>query len=75
MDLVVHRTVLLSGDHVRISAQLTQANPEKNLWAEGYERDSLDVLALQREVAQAIAAEGQIKLSPQEANQLRPELL
>ena len=72
VDAVVQGSVLRSGDRVRISAQLTQANPEKNLWAESYERDLLDVLALQREVAQAIAGEVQIKLSPQEASRLRP---
>ena len=72
MDAVVEGSVLRSGDRVRISAQLVQANPEKNLWAESYERDLTDVLALQREVAQAIAEEVQIKLSPQEATRLRP---
>jgi serine/threonine protein kinase len=71
VDAVVQGTVLRSGNQVRISAQLTQANPEKNLWAKSYERDLSDVLALQKEVAQAIAEEVQIKLSPQEASRLR----
>ncbi len=72
VDAVVEGSVLRSGDRVRISVQLTQADPEKNLWAESYERDLTDVLALQREVAQAIAGEVQIKLSAQEATRLRP---
>ena len=70
VDAVVEGAVLRSGDRVRISAQLIQANPEKHLWAESYDRSLRDVLALQSEVAQAIAGEIQIKLSPQEAGRL-----
>jgi TolB-like protein/Tfp pilus assembly protein PilF len=70
VDAVVEGAVLRSGDRVRISAQLIQANPEKHLWAESYNRALRDVLALQSEVAQAIAGEIQMKLSPQEAGRL-----
>lgn len=71
VDAVVEGSVLRSGNRVRISAQLVQADPEKNLWAESYERDLSDVLGLQREVAQDIADEIQIKLSPQETSRLQ----
>jgi len=71
VEAVVEGSVLRSGNRVRISAQLVQANPEKYLWAESYERDLNDILALQREVAQAIAEEVQIELSPQETTRLR----
>jgi serine/threonine protein kinase/Tfp pilus assembly protein PilF len=70
VEAVIEGSVLRSGDRVRISAQLIQANPEKNLWAESYERDLSDVLTLQSEVARAIASEVQIKLSPQEQTRL-----
>ncbi len=36
------------------------------MWAESYERDLRDVLALQAEVAQSIAREVRVKLTPQE---------
>ena len=36
-----------SGDRVRITAQLIQATTDRHLWAESYERDLRDVLALQ----------------------------
>ena len=72
VDAVVEGSVQRSENRVRITAQLIQANPEKNLWAESYERDMSDVLALQREVAQAIAEKVQIELSPQETSRLRP---
>ena len=59
-----------SGDRVRITAQLIRINPEKHLWAETYERDLRDVLALQQDVAHDIADEIRIKLTPQEQARL-----
>jgi len=66
VDVVVEGTVLRSGNRVRISAQLIQANPEKHLWAESYERDLRDILSLQAEVTQAIAREIRVTLTPTE---------
>jgi serine/threonine protein kinase/tetratricopeptide (TPR) repeat protein len=70
VDALVEGSVLRSGDRVRISAQLIQAPSDRHLWAESYERDLRNILALQDEVARAIAEEVRIKLSPQEKNQL-----
>jgi len=64
VDGIVEGTVLRFGDRVRISAQLVDANTDTHLWAESYDRDLRDVLALQSEVAQAIAREVHIKLTP-----------
>jgi TolB-like protein/DNA-binding winged helix-turn-helix (wHTH) protein len=66
VDAVVEGSVLRSGQRVRITAQLVRANPEKHLWAESYERDARDVLALQADVAHDIAVEIRVKLTPQE---------
>jgi len=66
VDALVEGTVLRSGDRVRITAQLIDAKTDRHLWAETYERDLRDVLALQDEVAQAIADEIKIKLTPRE---------
>jgi TolB-like protein/DNA-binding winged helix-turn-helix (wHTH) protein/Tfp pilus assembly protein PilF len=70
VDAIVEGTVLRSGDRVRVTANLVQASPEKHLWAESYERDLRDILALQSDVATAIAREIQIKVSPQEQARL-----
>ena len=70
VDAVVEGSVLRSGDRVRITAQLIQAATDKHLWAKSYERDLRDVLALQSEVAGAIANEIKIKLTPQEQARL-----
>ena len=43
-----------TGSRVRIAVQLIDAESESQLWAEQYERDAVDLLALQREVAGAI---------------------
>ena len=66
VDAIVEGTVLRAGDRVRITAQLIDAAKESHLWAESYERDLRDVLTLQSEVAQAVAREVQVKLTPQE---------
>src|SRR5208282_1633336 len=51
VDAVVEGSVLRVADKVRITAQLIDAPADKHLWAQSYERDARDVLALQDEVA------------------------
>ena len=67
---IVEGSVLRVGDRVRITAQLIRAEQERHLWAESYERDLRDILALQSEVARAIASEIRIKVTPQEQTRL-----
>jgi TolB-like protein/DNA-binding winged helix-turn-helix (wHTH) protein/Tfp pilus assembly protein PilF len=66
VDALIEGTVSRSGNHLRITANLLQASPEKHLWAESYESEVGDILTLQDQVAQAIAREIQVKLTPQE---------
>ena len=66
VDAVVEGSVERSGDQVRITAQLIEAPTDRHVWAKSYERDFRDVLRLQDDVAQAIASEVRIKLTPQE---------
>jgi len=66
VDAVVEGSATRAGDKVRITMQLVQANPEHHLWSESYERDLHDVIALQREVSQAIVAEIRGKVTPAE---------
>jgi TolB-like protein/Tfp pilus assembly protein PilF len=67
VDTIIEGSVLRAGPRVRITAQLINAHKEEtHLWAESYERGLNDILALQAEVAQAIAREVQVKLTPQE---------
>ena len=55
-----------AGARVRISAQLIESASGHTVWAERYDRDTHDVLALQDEIASSIARALSIKLSPQE---------
>ena len=66
VDAVVEGTVSRAGDRVRITAQLIQATTDRHLWAQSYEREARDVLALQSEVAAAIAQAVEVKLQPEE---------
>ena len=70
VDAVVEGSVLRVGDKVRITAQLIDAPADKHLWAKSYERNSKDVLALQDEVASAIAKEIEVQLTPNEQARL-----
>ena len=70
VDALVEGTVARSGDRVRITANLVQASPERHLWAETYERDIRDVLAMQDDVSRAIANSIQVKLTPKEQARL-----
>ncbi len=63
VEAVIEGTVLRSGNRVRITAQLIEAEKEKHLWAQSFERDLSDVLALQYDVARAIAVEIRAKLA------------
>jgi TolB-like protein/DNA-binding winged helix-turn-helix (wHTH) protein/Tfp pilus assembly protein PilF len=70
VDAVVEGSVLQSGNRVRITVQLFEGKTEKQLWAQSYEQNLRDVLALQAEVASAIAREIRVKLTPQEKQRL-----
>ncbi|HEX9166399.1 MAG TPA: protein kinase [Gemmatimonadales bacterium] len=70
VDAVVEGSVARSGDRVRITAQLVDARVDQQVWARSFERNSSDVLALQAEIASAIAAEINIRLSEPERARL-----
>lgn len=55
VDALVEGTVMRSGDHVRITAQLIQVSTDMHLWAEAYERDVSEILDLQGQIATDIA--------------------
>ena len=67
VDAVVEGTVLRSGSQVRITAQLIRAPVDQHLWAQSYEGDVRDTLALQKKVAREIAEQIRIKVTPREA--------
>ncbi|HJQ27537.1 MAG TPA: winged helix-turn-helix domain-containing protein [Blastocatellia bacterium] len=70
VEAIIEGSAWRAGRRVRITAQLIHAATDSHLWAESYERDLRDVIALQREVARTIAREVQITLTPQERARL-----
>jgi TolB-like protein/DNA-binding winged helix-turn-helix (wHTH) protein/Tfp pilus assembly protein PilF len=68
---IVEGSVTRSGRRVRITAQLLDAPTDHHLWAETYERNLGDMLGLQSEVAEAIAQQVQVQLTPQQRAQFR----
>ncbi len=66
VDGVLEGSVLQAGDRVRITVQLIHAATDKHLWAESYEKDLRNILALQNEVARSIAGQIQINLTADE---------
>jgi len=55
VDLVVEGSVARSGGRVRVTAQLIQASDDHHVWAETYERDLGEILAIQDSVAAQIS--------------------
>ncbi|HEY7114395.1 MAG TPA: protein kinase [Thermoanaerobaculia bacterium] len=70
VDAIVEGSVIRSGDRVRITAQLIDAKADRHLWAKSFERSSRDVLALEDELASAIANEIHVQLTPDERSRL-----
>jgi TolB-like protein/class 3 adenylate cyclase/Flp pilus assembly protein TadD len=64
VDAVVEGSIVRSGDRVRLTAQLIHARTDHHLWSEHYERELRDILALQRELAGAIARQIELTLAP-----------
>jgi len=73
VDAVIESSVVRSGDRVRITAQLIDARADRHLWSESYERDLKDVLALQSDVARAIAGQVRAAITQDENERLRPQ--
>jgi TolB-like protein/DNA-binding winged helix-turn-helix (wHTH) protein/Flp pilus assembly protein TadD len=70
VDAIVEGGIVRSGDRVRVTAQLIQAANDRQVWAESYERDLRDLLALQNDVARDIAEHVQAQITAQDRQRL-----
>src|SRR5438874_8856999 len=70
VSTVLEGSVRRSGNRVRINVQLINAANDEHIWAEDYDRDLTDVLAIQTDLAKKITGELQAKLSPAEKAQM-----
>ena len=67
---IVEGSVTRSGGRVRVTAQLIQAASDQHLWADTFDRQEADVLALQSDVARAIASQVRAAVTPDEERRL-----
>jgi TolB-like protein/Flp pilus assembly protein TadD len=70
VDALLEGGVVGRGDRVRITANLVEAARQRHLWAETYEFDSRDIVAVQGKVARDVARQIRVKLTPQEQARL-----
>jgi len=71
---ILEGSVRRAGSRIRVTAQLINAQDGSHLWSERYDRELADVFAIQDEIAQAIAAALQMKLSAEPAGHYTPNL-
>jgi TolB-like protein len=68
---VLEGSVRRSGNRIRVTAQLITANDGTRLWSDRYDRELVDVFAVQDEISAAISAALKVRLSPQAPAKLR----
>lgn len=64
VDYILESSIRRDGDQVRITAQLIRTADQVHVWAHSYDRNISHSIALQEEVARAVAEQIRIKLSP-----------
>ena len=72
VDAVVEGEVLRSNDRVRVTAQLIDTAEDAHIWAEAYDRDLRDVVALQGDIARSIASAIRARVTPAELARISP---
>ncbi|GET20423.1 helix-turn-helix domain-containing protein [Prolixibacter denitrificans] len=58
------------GDHIRLNVQLIEADGDKHLWAEQYNRQTKDIFSLQNEIAKNIAEKIEVIITPEEQKRI-----
>jgi len=70
VDAILEGSALLVGKRVRINVQLVSARSDETMWADRYDGELEDVLDLQSRVAETVAKEIALQVSPHEATHL-----
>ena len=70
VDAVVEGSVMREGSRIRVHAQLIRGASDEHFWSESYDRELRDVLAMDADVAQAIANKVQVTMSGEEHRRL-----
>jgi TolB-like protein/DNA-binding winged helix-turn-helix (wHTH) protein/Flp pilus assembly protein TadD len=67
VDSVVEGSLIRSGDRIRVSARLVRISDQQTVWADSYESEVGELLALQKAAARSITTEIRGKLVPLDA--------
>ena len=70
VDAVVEGSVLRAGNVVRVTAQLIEARSDRHIWAENFDRELIDILALYADVTREIVQQIRVTVTPDEAASL-----
>jgi TolB-like protein/DNA-binding winged helix-turn-helix (wHTH) protein/Tfp pilus assembly protein PilF len=69
-DTLVEGSVIREGNRIRVHAQLIRAATDEHFWSETYDRELREVLVLESDVAQAIAAKVEVSATSKERARL-----
>ena len=67
---ILEGTVRRASNRVRITVELIDAGSDHAIWSESYDRDLIDIFAIQSEVAESIARKLTATLSPEEKKRI-----
>lgn len=67
---LIEGSVIREGNVVRITVQLIDGETDEHIWSEDFDRELQNILTLYSEVAQKIAHEIKIKMTPQDQGRL-----
>jgi TolB-like protein/Flp pilus assembly protein TadD len=70
VDALVEGSVTREGNRIRVTAQLIRAVSDEHFWSETYDREFKDALALESELAQAIAEKVEVTVTGAERERL-----
>jgi TolB-like protein len=70
VQYVLENSLRVSGDHLRLTAQLIQVKDQTDLWSEDYDYSPKDILYVEDEVAKAVAREIRVLLTSKQQAEL-----
>jgi len=70
VDAIIEGSVLRAGDTVRITTQLIEAASDRHLWADNFDRELTDILALYADVTREIVDQIRVEVTPEEVARL-----
>ena len=67
---IVTGTVARSGDRMQVTAQLIEADTERQVWGDTYDREATQMIAVQNGVVTAIASAIELRLRPEDRERI-----